>query len=451
MDQLYNIVQYVLGFDATVLLPIILFIVGLFARLKPARALRSALTVGVGFVGVFTVFGLLTQNVGPAAQEMVLRTGINLPVVDLGWPPLSAITWGGPIAPVVIPLTVVINLVMLATNRTKTVNVDMWNYWHFALAGTLVYYTTGSYIVGLLAAAVTAIIVMKLADWSAPAVGEYFGLEGISLPTLSSVTFYPIGLLGDRIIDKIPGINKIVIDPETVQEKFGIFGEPLMVGTMLGAGLGLLAGYDLRATLGLAINIGAVMFILPRMVRILMEGLVPISDAVRNLLSSRYPDRDDLYIGLDIAIATGDSAVISAGLLLVPISILLAFIVPGNQVMPLGDLANLAVMVSMIILATKGNVFRSVLIAIPMLIMDLLVASKLATVITEMAHGVNFEFPEGSSGLVSSFLDGGNPLRYWVIEIFNMNWLALLLIPIIGIIIFWLYKSLNGKTVDSSN
>lgn len=50
---------------------------------------------------------------------MVEQTGINLPVVDLGWPPLSAITWGSPIAPFVIPMTMLINIIMLAINQTK--------------------------------------------------------------------------------------------------------------------------------------------------------------------------------------------------------------------------------------------------------------------------------------------------------------------------------------------
>jgi PTS system galactitol-specific IIC component len=63
---------------------------------------------------------------------MVEQTGINLPVVDLGWPPLSAITWGSPIAPFVIPLTMLINVIMIAIKQTRTVDVDMWNYWHFA-------------------------------------------------------------------------------------------------------------------------------------------------------------------------------------------------------------------------------------------------------------------------------------------------------------------------------
>lgn len=445
MDTLLNIVQYVLGFDSTVLLPIIFFVVGLFVRLKPAQALKSALTIGVGFVGVFTIFGLLTSSIGPAATAMVARTGINLPIVDLGWPPLSAITWGGPVAPVVIPLTILINVVMIAFKWTKTVDVDMWNYWHFALAGTLVYYTTGNYWFGLLAAAIAAIVVLKLADWSAPAVAEYFGLEGISLPTLSSAVFYPVGLLGDKIINMIPGLNKIKINSENVQKKFGIFGEPIMVGTILGIFIGILAGYDFRAILSLGVNIGAVMFILPRMVRILMEGLLPMSDAVRDFLSKRYPDRDDLYIGLDIAVATGDTAVISSGLILVPLAILFAFITPGNEMLPVGDLANMAVMISMIVLATKGNVFRSILIGIPVIIADLLIGTALAPTITEMAQGVNFEIPEGSSGLVSSFLDGGNPFRYWLVQIFNGNLIALILIPIIAIIIYMLYRGSIGK------
>ncbi len=201
---LYNIVQYILGFGPTVMLPLVLFILALFFKVKPAKALRSSLTVGIGFVGIYAIFDILTSNVGPAAQAMVERTGINLPVVDLGWPPLSAITWGSPIAPFVIPLTILINVAMLALNKTRTVDVDMWNYWHFALAGTLVYYSSGSLFFGLLAAAIAAVVVLKLADWSAPLVQKYFGLEGISLPTLSSVVFFPVGLLVDKIIDISP-------------------------------------------------------------------------------------------------------------------------------------------------------------------------------------------------------------------------------------------------------
>jgi galactitol PTS system EIIC component len=98
------------------------------------------------------------------------------------------------------------------------------------------------------------------------------------------------------------------------------------------------------------------------------------------------------------------------------------------------------------VLSTKGNVFRAVLIAIPIMIGDLYIASAIAPFITGMAKDVNFSFPEGSSGLVSSFLDGGNPLRYWILQIFSGNVLALILIPVIGIVVFWVYKVTYKQT-----
>lgn len=436
--------QYVLGFGPTVLLPLVLFFLALFFKVKPAKALRSSLIVGIGFVGIYAIFDILTSNVGPAAQAMVERTGISLPVVDLGWPPLAAITWGSPIAPFVIPLTMLINVAMLALNKTRTVDVDMWNYWHFALAGTLVYYSTGSFVLGLSAAAIAAIVVLKLADWSAPLVAKYFGLEGISLPTLSSVVFFPIGLLFDKIIDKIPGVNRIHIDPENVQKKLGIFGEPMMVGTILGVLLGIIAGYDFKHILLLGISIGGVMFILPRMVRILMEGLLPLSEAIKKYLNAKYPGRDDLFIGLDIAVAVGNPAIISTALILTPISVFIAFLLPGNKVLPLGDLANLAVMASMIVLACRGNIFRAVITAIPVIVADLWIATKIAPFITGMAKDVNFKMAEGSSGQVSSFLDGGNPFRFWLLEIFNGNIIAIGLIPVLALIIYGVFRLTKG-------
>ncbi|EIO4971655.1 PTS galactitol transporter subunit IIC [Salmonella enterica] len=441
---LYTVVQYVLGFGPTVLLPLVLFFLALFFKVKPAKALRSSLIVGIGFVGIYAIFDILTSNVGPAAQAMVERTGISLPVVDLGWPPLAAITWGSPIAPFVIPLTMLINVAMLALNKTRTVDVDMWNYWHFALAGTLVYYSTGSFVLGLSAAAIAAIVVLKLADWSAPLVAKYFGLEGISLPTLSSVVFFPIGLLFDKIIDKIPGVNRIHIDPENVQKKMGIFGEPMMVGTILGVLLGIIAGYDFKHILLLGISIGGVMFILPRMVRILMEGLLPLSEAIKKYLNAKYPGRDDLFIGLDIAVAVGNPAIISTALILTPISVFIAFLLPGNKVLPLGDLANLAVMASMIVLACRGNIFRAVITAIPVIAADLWIATKIAPFITGMAKDVNFKMAEGSSGQVSSFLDGGNPFRFWLLEIFNGNIVAIGLIPVLALIIYGVFRLTKG-------
>ncbi|CUH95402.1 putative membrane protein [Propionispora sp. 2/2-37] len=451
-QDLLGIVQYVLGFGPTVMLPIVVFLLAMAFQIKVSRALRSAVTIGMGFVGIYAIFGILVDNLGPASQALVKHSGINLPVLDLGWPPLAAITWAAPIAPFVIVLTVVINIVMLTFNLTKTIDIDIWNYWHFAFAGALVYSATDSFLLGMVASGITAIVIIKLADWSAPLVQEYFNLPGISLPTLSSVVYYPIGLLGDRIIDSIPGLKSLHADPETIQKRFGVFGEPLMIGLILGLLLGVLAGYDVKGVLNLGINLGAVMLILPRMVRILMEGLMPLSDAIKAFLKKKYPNRTDLYIGLDIAVAIGNPAVISTALLLTPVAVVLAMVVPGNRTLPLGDLANLAVMISMVVLATRGNVVRSIIIGIPIIIGDLLVASNVAPLITGIAKSINFKFPDGYTGQISSFLDGGNLFRYWLLKMFEMNVLALVLIPVILGLLYWLIKGVktNGQSSGES-
>lgn len=446
MEKIFAAVQFVLGLGPTIMLPIIIFIMAMCLQTGFSRALRSALTIGMGFVGIFLVFGLLIDNLGPAAKEMVSHTGIDLPVVDLGWTPLAAIAWASQIAPFVVPMTLGINILMLTLNWTKTVNIDVWNFWHFSMVGAMVYGVTGSFLFGLLIAGITAAITLVMADWCAPMIQKYFDLPGISLPTLSSVIFFPIGVLGNLILDKIPGINKLNADPEQIQKRFGVFGEPMMLGVILGAGIGLLAEYDLKGVLNLAMSLGAVMLIMPRMVKMLMEGLLPLSDAVRTFLRKRYPNRHDLYIGLDIAVAVGHPSVLSTALLLIPVGVLLAVILPGNRLLPLGDLANIWVPISMVVLACRGNIARAFIIGIPCLAMNLYVASAAAPILTKIAKNMNF--PINTDGEISSLLDGGNPYRYWAVRIFEGNYFAIALIPVIFLICMWLYRVTKKQLQD---
>ncbi|WP_304412816.1 MULTISPECIES: PTS galactitol transporter subunit IIC [unclassified Serratia (in: enterobacteria)] len=446
MEKIFAAVQFVLGLGPTIMLPIIIFIMAMCLQTGFSRALRSALTIGMGFIGIFLVFGLLIDNLGPAAKEMVSHTGIDLPVVDLGWTPLAAIAWASQIAPFVVPMTIGINILMLTLNWTKTVNIDVWNFWHFSMVGAMVYGVTGSFMFGLLIAGITAALTLVMADWCAPMIQKYFDLPGISLPTLSSVIFFPIGVLGNLILDKIPGVNKLNADPEQIQKRFGVFGEPMMLGVILGAGIGLLAEYDLKGVLNLAMSLGAVMLIMPRMVKMLMEGLLPLSDAVRTFLRKRYPNRHDLYIGLDIAVAVGHPSVLSTALLLMPVGVLLSVILPGNRLLPLGDLANIWVPISMVVLACRGNIARAFIIGIPCLAMNLYVASAAAPILTKIAKGMNF--PINTDGEISSLLDGGNPYRYWAVRVFEGNYLAIALIPVIFLLCMWLYRVTKKQLQD---
>ena len=105
--------------------------------------------------------------------------GLKLDVLDVGWPMGAAVSFASPIAGALIPAVLVLNVILVAVNQTRTVDVDLWNYWHFIYTGARHprrdRLDRGSASLG---ACVTAFVIFKLADWTAPAVEHHFGLEG---------------------------------------------------------------------------------------------------------------------------------------------------------------------------------------------------------------------------------------------------------------------------------
>ncbi|MGG1593346.1 galactitol-specific PTS transporter subunit IIC [Terribacillus saccharophilus] len=415
MDTFVNFLQGFLDLGATVILPVAIFLLGLLFGQKPGKAFRSGLTIGVAFVGIFLVVDLLTLNLGPAAQQMVDRLGVDLNVIDVGWPATSSIAWASVVAAFIIPLGLVVNVIMLVTKTTKTMNVDIWNYWHYTFMAAVVYTVSGSVVQGLIAAVIFQIVCLKVADWTQPMVEEFYEMPGVTVATGSTISYAP-GILIVRLIEKIPGLNKIHADPETIQKRFGIFGDSMVIGLLLGAAIGALAGYGVGDIIEIGMAMAAVMVLMPRMVKILMEGLMPVSESARNWLSKRFGN-SEINIGLDAAVLLGHPAVISTALILTPITVLLAVILPGNAVLPFADLATIPFIVAFIVGAAKGNIIHSVITGTIMIALSLYMATDIAPIFTDMTTAANIEMPEGSA-MVSSIDQGGNLVNWIIWKVF---------------------------------
>lgn len=429
METLQRIVDFVFSFKAYVMLPAVMLAVALAIRMKVGQSLLSALRLGVGFAGVFIAFDFFVQQIAPAVSAMVKMRGLDFPVLDVGWPPLAAITWASPIAPLTILLVLVLNLAMLALNVTRTINIDIWNYWHFALVGALVQAASGSLLLGLAATAVAIVYGTLVADWTAPLVERECGLSGVSMTTLSVNGLLPYGAAADSLIDRIPGLRRVSLSPRDTHSRSGFVVEPMMVGAAVGGFFALLAGYEVKKVLELAINVAAVMFILPHCGSLIGKGMAPVSLQLKGLIQKRFPKKTVLYIGMDAGVIMQSSPVIVTGLLLMPISIGIAFILPGNKMLPLGDLANLIAVMSVIVLATRGNVFRAVLIGIPIVVAYLLIATHFAPLYTTLAARADAESVRAYAGEITAFADGGNPLRLWFYYLFRGNIWAIAAIP----------------------
>lgn len=448
MDYLKTAIDLFFQFKAYVMLPIIIFIIAVIIRMPLKKAFLSVLQLGAGFAGIFIAFDFFVSNINPAVSDLMIMRDINLPVLDVGWPPLAAITWASPIAHLSIPIIIVINIVMLTFNLTRTIYLDIWNYWHFAMLGALVLNASDSIALALISTALIAVYTIKMADWAAPSVKREMDLDGITISPLSSVGLLPYAQSLDAVIERIPVIRNIDYNPQKSDKEASILSEPMVIGALVGLLLGLLAKYPMKETLELCVNIAAVMFILPQCGSLIGKGMGDVSSTLKDAVVKRFPHKDNLLVALDSGVVLHNKSILTAGIILMPLTILLALIIKGNRTLPLGDLVALISQVSVMVLIFRGNVFRTIIAGIPLVISYLLISTHLAPLITSLSKKVGTAVLDDR--MITSLTDGGNPLRFWALKIFEGNLIAIVIIPLFILMLIISYRRYKKEIQEPS-
>lgn len=435
--------QKFVDLGAIVVLPILIFIFGMILGTKAKKSFTSGIIVGVGFVGLNMVIDLLGNSLGPAAQQMVERFGLNLTTIDVGWPAAAAISYGTVLGSLAIPIGIGLNIILLFLGLTKTLMVDMWNFWHAAFVASLVYAITQDFALGIYATIAYLTMIYLLADIIAPRIEKFYGFPNITFPHGTSAPGFLFALPLNWIFERIPGFNKIEADPETVQKKFGVFGESTVLGLIIGLGMGILAGYDLGGILQLGVKTSAVMVLMPRMVSLLMEGLAPISEAANTFVQKRFPGRE-VNIGMDSALSVGHPAVLSSSLLLVPITILLAVILPGNTTLPFGDLATIPFVVCLMSAVFNGNIVRTVVGGSIYMTSILYITSWASPLVTMAAQAAKFDL--GGNKSITAMAEGGLwPTWLFIMSGKHMPWIMLSIIFIVSLAGLYYVNKIKGK------
>lgn len=401
---------YITGFPNYALMPIIITILGLVLGATFKKAFRSGILVGIGFIGIGMATAVFFSEVTPVAQNIVNNLGFGKEIVDVGWPVAAAIGFSTQVGAAVFVVGILVNLIMLVTKLTKTVDVDIWNYWHWAFAGGLVASVTGNFWFGILAAAVYAVFTLLMGDYTAPVFQKYYGWPDISISHGGAMAMYVLQapilklftLLGWKDKENIQSRT----DLEQVRKNVGVFGDPTMVGLMVGLGLGLLAQINsgnafypaLVSIVKVGMNAAAVMFIIPKMVAILMEGLIPVSEQARIFLENRFKGSDrKFYIGMDSALLLGDEMVLTLGIVMIPITIAVGMLMPWNKIMPFGILPALPYYTVIAPPLTKGNFWKSVAMLTVYVGIIFTLGTMMAPDVTAAAVGAGYELPAGTT------------------------------------------------------
>ena len=424
MEQVFG---YIIGLGAAVMMPIIFTVLGLCIGIKLGKALKSGLLVGVGFVGLSVVTALLTDSLGEPLKKVTEIYGLSLGIFDMGWPAAASVAYNTSVGAFIIPVCLLVNVIMLLTRTTKTVNIDLWNYWHFAFIGAVVYFASGHIGWGFFAAIVCYIITLVMADLTSKQFQRYYDkMEGISIPQPFCQGFVPFAVVINKGVDAIPGFDKLNIDAEGMKKKFGIMGEPLFLGVIVGCGIGILSCENWKQVidkipfiLGLGIKMGAVMELIPRITSLFIEGLRPISDATREMIARKFKNSAELNIGMSPALVIGHPTTLVVSLLLIPTILFLSVILPENQFLPLASLAGMFYLFPVVLPITKGNVLKTFIIGLVALIVGLYFVTDLSPYFTQAATDVYaktgdaaVKIPEGFQG---GALDFASSLFSWVI------------------------------------
>ena len=416
MEQVFS---YIISLGASVMMPILFTIIGLCIGMKFGKAFKSGLFVGVGFVGLGVVTALLTTNFNDPLKGISDLYHLQLNVFDMGWPAAASVAYNTAVGALIIPICLGVNFLMLITKTTRTINIDLWNYWHFAFIGAVVYFVMGeSLLWGYFAAIVCYIITLVCADLTADRFQRYYDLDGISIPQPFCQSFMPFAIVLDRALNLIPGFSKLDIDAEGLKKKFGVLGEPLVLGVIVGMLIGWAAQLDIKKVLFLGVTMGAVMELIPRITSLFIEGLKPISEKTQELVKTKFNGKK-VYIGMSPALVIGHPTTLVASVILIPVILALAVFLPGNQFLPLASLAGMFYLFPMVLPFTKGNVVKTLIVGLVTLIVGLYFVTDMAPDFTmaanhvfEATHDKAAEIPEGFAG---GALDFAASLFGWVI------------------------------------
>ena len=443
--------QFIINCGPTVMLQNIITIVGLIFGLKITSAFKAGLTLGIGFAGIKLVLDFMTTNIGPAAKAMVERTHVHLDALDVGWGSIAAVTWASPIIAILIFVILAINIVLLILKATHTLDVDIWNYHHMAIVGIMVFFVTHNVFLGVGAAAVMAILTFKMSDWSQPMVEKFFNMPGVSLPTVSALSSLVIAVPLNWLLDKIPFFRKSKFSIRDAQKYLGFFGDSMIMGLLIGLVIGILAGYNLQQVLQLGVSMSAVLVLIPKMTAMFMEGLMPISESAQKWSQKKFKGRK-LFIGLDAAVIVGNPDVITTALIIIPLTIAMAIVLPGNRVLPFADLAVVPFRVALVVALTNGNLLKNIVIGLVVTASLLWCGSATSPVLTAIAKSVGIKLSIGGSLLISSFAATAMLQSFIVYFAFTFHPLISVPILLLAIAGIWYYydkiKHINKNAED---
>lgn len=393
VDQGFN---WFIGLGGAAMMFVIITLLSLAFGVKPARALEGGLRMAMALTGMSAVIGLLTNTFSPALKAFVQFTGLHLSITDLGWAPIAVITWSTLYTLYFAFICILTNLIMLAFKLTNTLNVDLFNIWNVSILGLLINWSSGGnfFLMSIFVVCIYALMLFN-ADAMKPTINELLGYDKDNITSTAhpALLITPVVVLLDRLISKLfPIIDRFDFDAETLNKRIGFLGSKGAIGAYLGVFVGLLGRQDAAHICALAFSSGVCLELFGVVGDWFGPAIGPLSEGVTSFMERRMKGRK-LYIAIDWPILASRAELWAVANILAPILLLIAMVLPGNSVLPLGGII-LTVLAPSLLIGTRGKVVRMTLIGTIMIPLFLWAATLISPFLTQTSKAMGV-FPSG--------------------------------------------------------
>lgn len=404
-----TVLQPLINLGAAPLMTIILTVIALLFRVKFTKALEGGIKLGIALTGVGAIMNILTGAFSSALGEFVANTGLNLNVTDVGWAPLATITWGSPYTLYFMFVVLIINGIMLALNKTNTLDVDIFDIWHLSIVGLFAMYMGANLFVTTLLVVFIGVLKIINSDLMKPTFNDLLNAPDENPMTTTHMNYMmnPIIMLLDKIYDKLfSWLDKYDFDAAKLNSKIGFWGSKFAIGIYLGFFVGILAGISIQEMLTLGFTAAVCLELFSVIGQWFIASVEPLSQGVTDFTSKKFSDRT-FNIGLDWPFIAGRAEIWAVANVLAPIMLIEALVLPNNGLLPLGGIIAMGLTPALLVV-TRGRIIRMIVIGTVLLPTFLYSGTLIAPFVTETAKQVGaFPADVASNALIShSTLEG---------------------------------------------
>lgn len=387
------------AFGNYITVPIIIYVICRIFKTPRKRAFQSAVLVGVGLKGMAFITSGFGGVLSPVVQQMVNDSGLNRPALDIGWQAVAAVAYSTQIGMAFIGIGLLFQIVFWLCKATDIfMPSDLWNNYSISVWGSMFFLLTQNIWMAFLLMIFINMVTLLIAESIQKRWSTYYHYPSCAMTAPHHNGDAPMYLVLNILFSKL-GMDKIKANPQDIRKKIGFMGEPMYIGLVVGLILGIVgnlthlnsfAGWGSVANV--AVTCAAVMAIFPRIAGMFAAGFGALTEYSRKTMAqTKYGKDREFIVAVNDALGYGEAATLTTGLLVIPFALLIAFVLPGNLVIPLMVLPSLPYMVEVPVSLSNGNIVKAWLMAIIVFSAKTLMASYWAATFTQVAAEVGFD------------------------------------------------------------